>query len=50
MGSQKNRTPTVMTTANPRWNASMQFLVKDLEDDVLCITVFALGRFCPNGE
>ncbi|XP_046999743.1 intersectin-1 [Schistocerca americana] len=48
MGSQEHRTPVVASTTNPRWNASMQFLVKDLKEDVLCITVFDRGHFCPN--
>ncbi|KAK7791370.1 hypothetical protein R5R35_007909 [Gryllus longicercus] len=48
MGSQENHTTVVSGTLNPRWNASMQFLVKDLKEDVLCITVFSRGHFCPN--
>ncbi|KAG8238926.1 hypothetical protein J437_LFUL000763 [Ladona fulva] len=48
MGSQEQRTPVVSGTTNPKWNATMQFLVKDLEEDVLCITVFDRGHFVPN--
>ncbi|KAK3925091.1 Intersectin-1 [Frankliniella fusca] len=46
MGSQEHRTG-VACGPSPQWNASMQFLVKDLQEDRLCITVFDrefLGR------
>ena len=33
---------------NPHWNASMQFLVKDLQQDILCLTVFDRDFFSPN--
>lgn len=51
MGSQESRTPAVSTPngSDPKWNTSMQFLVKDLEDDVLCITVKDKGNFSPDG-
>ncbi|XP_043196241.1 intersectin-1-like isoform X3 [Amphibalanus amphitrite] len=48
MGSQVQRTPVVEGTLNPRWNHSMQFLVKDVRDDVLCISVFDRDYFSPN--
>ncbi|XP_059468305.1 intersectin-2 isoform X3 [Neocloeon triangulifer] len=47
MGSQEKRTP-LANGPNPRWNASMQFLVKDLNEDTLCFTVFSKGHFAPN--
>lgn len=52
MGSQEHRTPVVHTTlgAESRWNASMQFLVKDLAEDVLCVTVKDKGYFSPDGQ
>ena len=50
MGSQVQRTPVVEGTLNPRWNHSMQFMVKDVRDDVLCISVFDRDYFSPNGE
>ncbi|XP_075217000.1 dynamin associated protein 160 isoform X2 [Lycorma delicatula] len=49
MGSQEHRTP--LATANPsepKWNASMQFLVKDLGEDVLCINVLDKGHYSPD--
>nr|CAD7204747.1 unnamed protein product [Timema douglasi] len=49
MGSQEHRTLAVQATSEARWNATMQFLVKDLKEDVLCITVFDRGHFSPNG-
>ncbi|XP_063218277.1 intersectin-1 isoform X2 [Bacillus rossius redtenbacheri] len=49
MGSQEHRTPAVATAAaEARWNTAMQFLVKDLGEDVLCITVFDRGHFAPD--
>ncbi|XP_054264037.1 intersectin-1 isoform X2 [Macrosteles quadrilineatus] len=49
MGSQEHHTPVVHTTAaESRWNASMQFLVKDLAEDVLCVTVKDKGYFSPD--
>ncbi|XP_067141065.1 intersectin-1 isoform X2 [Centruroides vittatus] len=48
MGSQEHKTKVVPNTLNPRWNASMQFLVKDLDRDVLCISVFDRDLFSPN--
>jgi len=49
MGSQGQRTP-VAPGPNPQWQASMQFLVKDLQEDSLCITVFERGQFKPDGK
>ena len=34
---------------NPHWNASMQFLIKDLTQDILCLTVFDRDFFSPDG-
>ncbi|KAG8330246.1 Intersectin 1 (SH3 domain protein) [Homalodisca vitripennis] len=50
MGSQEHRTPPANATMqlDPRWNATMQFLVKDLNEDVLCITVLDRGHFTPD--
>ncbi|XP_065348598.1 intersectin-2 isoform X1 [Cloeon dipterum] len=47
MGSQEKRTPAV-SGPNPKWNFNMQFLIKDLNEDVLCFTVFSKGYFAPN--
>jgi hypothetical protein len=40
----------VPATSEVQWNATMQFLIKDLQEDVLCVTVFDHGHFSPNGE
>ncbi|XP_022258036.1 intersectin-1-like isoform X2 [Limulus polyphemus] len=48
MGSQVHKTKVVSNSINPKWNSSMQFLVKDLKQDVLCITVFDRDLFSPN--
>lgn len=50
MGVQEHKTKVIQATLNPRWNASMQFTIKDLEQDVLCITVFDRDLFSPNGK
>jgi len=47
IGSQEQKT-AVVTGCNPHWNASMQFLVKDLQQDILCLTVFDRDFFSPN--
>ena len=49
MGSQEHKTKVVPDTLSPVWDASMQFTVKDLEQDVLCITVYDRDLFSPNG-
>jgi len=48
MGSQENRTPVAPRTLNPAWNASMQFLVHDLDQDVLCLTIYDKDYFTPD--
>ena len=50
IGSQEHRTLVVPGSLNPKWNASMQFLIKDLKQDVLCLTVFNRDSFSPNGN
>lgn len=37
-------------TLNPKWNSNCQFFIKDLEQDVLCITVFERDQFSPDGQ
>ncbi len=49
MGVQEHRTRVITNTLNPRWNASMQFTIKDPQQDVLCITVYDRDLFTPNG-
>lgn len=49
MGSQCHITKTIQDTLNPKWNSNCQFFIKDLEQDVLCITVFERDQFSPDG-
>ncbi|XP_064618193.1 intersectin-1-like isoform X1 [Liolophura sinensis] len=48
MGSQEHKTKVINGTLNPKWNTSMQFTIKDLQQDVLCITVYDRDLFSPN--
>ncbi|XP_050466671.1 intersectin-1 isoform X3 [Cataglyphis hispanica] len=48
MGSQEERTGVVSGSDCPWWDASMQFQVKDLLEDTLCITVFDKGYYSPD--
>eukprot|EP00057_Strongylocentrotus_purpuratus_P016006 XP_011670480.1 PREDICTED: intersectin-1 [Strongylocentrotus purpuratus] len=48
MGSQEHKTKVVPDNLNPIWDSSMQFIVRDLEQDVLCITVYDRDFFSPN--
>ncbi|KAK3098160.1 hypothetical protein FSP39_016770 [Pinctada imbricata] len=48
MGAQEHKTPVINSTLNPKWNKSMQFTIKDVEQDVLCITVYDRDLFSPN--
>ncbi|XP_070190790.1 intersectin-1-like isoform X2 [Littorina saxatilis] len=48
MGSQEHRTRVVNNSLNPKWNASMQFTIRDLRQDVLCITVYDRDLYSPN--
>lgn len=50
MGSQCHITKTLQDTLNPKWNSNCQFFIKDLEQDVLCVTVFERDQFSPDGE
>lgn len=50
MGSQCHITKTIQDTLNPKWNSNCQFFIKDLEQDVLCITVFERDQFSPDGK
>ncbi|CAK9815717.1 ITSN1 [Anthophora quadrimaculata] len=47
MGSQEERTD-VSGTNCPLWDASMQFQVKNVLEDTLCITVFDKGYYSPD--
>ncbi|XP_060226728.1 intersectin-1 isoform X4 [Meriones unguiculatus] len=48
MGSQCHITKTIQDTLNPRWNSNCQFFIRDLEQEVLCITVFERDQFSPD--
>ena len=44
------RTQVIPGTCHPRWNTSMQFFVRNANEDVLCLTVFDKDYFAPNGK
>ncbi|XP_077173072.1 intersectin-2 isoform X2 [Paroedura picta] len=48
LGSQSFTTRTLPDTLNPKWNFNCQFFIKDLYQDVLCITVFDRDQFSPD--
>nr|XP_056712131.1 intersectin-2 [Euleptes europaea] len=48
LGSQSFSTRTLPDTLNPKWNFNCQFFIKDLYQDVLCITVFDRDQFSPD--
>lgn len=50
MGSQSYTTRTLQDTLNPKWNFNCQFFIKDLHQDVLCITMFDRDQFSPDGK
>lgn len=47
MGSQEQKT-LVVAGCNPHWNSSMQFMIKDLGQDILCLTVYDRDYFSPD--
>lgn len=48
MGSQSYTTRTLQDTLNPKWNFNCQFFIKDLHQDVLCLTMFDRDQFSPD--
>ena len=50
MGAQEHKTKVIPATLNPKWNQNMQFTIRDVDQDVLCITVFDRDLFSPNGR
>lgn len=50
MGAQCYTSRPVSDTLNPKWNFNCQFFIKDLYQDVLCITVFEKDQFSPDGK
>ncbi|XP_056623500.1 intersectin-2b isoform X2 [Triplophysa dalaica] len=48
MGSQCYTSRTINDTVNPKWNFNCQFHIKDVYQDVLCITIFEREQFSPD--
>ncbi|XP_048105795.1 intersectin-2a isoform X3 [Alosa alosa] len=48
MGAQCYTSKSLSDTLNPKWNFNCQFFIKDLYQDVLCITVFERDQFSPD--
>ncbi|XP_029318535.1 intersectin-2a isoform X3 [Cottoperca gobio] len=48
MGAQCYTSRPVSDTLNPKWNFNCQFFIKDLYQDILCITVFEKDQFSPD--
>ncbi|XP_059206845.1 intersectin-2b [Centropristis striata] len=48
MGAQIFTSRTLNDTLNPKWNFNCQFHIKDLYQDVLCITIFERDQFSPD--
>ncbi|KAF3849768.1 hypothetical protein F7725_019487 [Dissostichus mawsoni] len=50
MGAQCYTSRPASDTLNPKWNFNCQFFIKDLYQDILCITVFEKDQFSPDGQ
>uniref|UniRef100_A0A3Q3DXI3 Intersectin 2a n=1 Tax=Hippocampus comes TaxID=109280 RepID=A0A3Q3DXI3_HIPCM len=50
MGAQCYTSRPISNTLNPKWNFNCQFFIKDLYQDVLCITIFEKDQFSPDGQ
>ncbi|XP_048861414.1 intersectin-2-like [Brienomyrus brachyistius] len=48
MGAQCFTSRTINDTINPKWNFNCQFFIKDLYQDVLCVTIFKRDQFSPD--
>ncbi|XP_047429814.1 intersectin-2a isoform X3 [Mugil cephalus] len=48
MGAQCYTSRPISDTLSPKWNFNCQFFIKDLYQDVLCITVFEKDQFSPD--
>ncbi|XP_008284406.1 intersectin-2-like [Stegastes partitus] len=48
MGAQCYTSRPASDTLSPKWNFNCQFFIKDLYQDVLCITVFEKDQFSPD--
>ena len=50
MGAQGYTSRTLNDTVNPKWSFNCQFHIKDVYQDVLCITIFEREQFTPDGK
>ena len=50
MGAQCYTSRSISDTLNPKWNFNCQFFIRDIYQDVLCLTVFEKDQFSPDGE
>ncbi|XP_035385215.1 intersectin-2-like [Electrophorus electricus] len=48
MGAQCYTSRPHRHAVNPKWNFSCHFFIKDVYQDVLCLTVFERDRFSPD--
>ncbi|XP_042565924.1 intersectin-2a isoform X3 [Clupea harengus] len=48
MGAQCYTSRPISDPLNPKWNFNCQFFIKDLYQDVLCLTVFERDQFSPD--
>ncbi|XP_071238377.1 intersectin-2-like [Salvelinus alpinus] len=48
MGGQNYTSKTLSDTVNPKWNFNCQFNIRDLYQEVLCITIFQRDQFSPD--
>ncbi|XP_014051926.1 intersectin-2 isoform X1 [Salmo salar] len=48
MGAQIYTSRTLSDTGNPKWNFNCQFNIRDLYQDVLCVTIFERDQFSPD--
>ncbi|XP_066526620.1 intersectin-2b [Hoplias malabaricus] len=48
MGAQCYTSRTLNDTLNPKWNFNCQFHIKDVYQDVLCITIYEREQFSPD--
>lgn len=50
MGAQCYTSRSISDTLSPKWNFNCQFFIKDLYQDVLCVTVSEKDQFSPDGQ
>uniref|UniRef100_A0AAY4CYA6 Intersectin 2a n=1 Tax=Denticeps clupeoides TaxID=299321 RepID=A0AAY4CYA6_9TELE len=48
MGAQCYTSRPLTDTMNPKWNFNCQFFIKDIYQDVLCVTIFERDQFSPD--